>query len=157
MDKNNSNILSQYADARARVVYLRRQIKGLEDKLHSMTHAEGGIVADTVSVGKRGKKSLGSVKATGFRDREYSSTKSSLEARKLLLRAREDELLALMAQAEEYIESVESLEVRNILSLHYIEGLTWVQVAKRMNDLYRRGSYTPDGCRIKHNRFLKKN
>ena len=62
----------------------------------------------------------------------------------------------LVNEAEEFIASVSDIEIRSILSFHYIEGMGWAQVAYNMNVLYGDKIYTPDGCRVKHERFLKK-
>ena len=87
---------------------------------------------------------------------EYRRTAENLEERKLLLKHREEGLLWLMNQAEEFIEGIGDIELRNICSLYYIEDMTWVQVAHRMNELYGKENYTDNSCRCKHERFLEK-
>lgn len=156
MGKENINILTQYADAVARVKYLRKEISKLEDKIYKLETTDYGLVSDVVTKGKKGGKPLGTVKITGFRVEEYRRTAENLEERKLLLKHREEELLGLMNQAEEFIEGIEDIELRNICSLYYIEGMTWVQVAHRMNELYGKENYTDNSCRCKHERFLEK-
>ncbi len=42
-----------------------------------------------------------------------------------MLEIKEMELLELMTQAEEYIESVPKSEVRTMFRLYYIDGLPW--------------------------------
>lgn len=49
-----------------------------------------------------------------------------------------------------YITSVEDAQMRTILSLRYINGLDWQQVANNIG-----GGNTADGVRKKHERFLK--
>lgn len=156
MGKENINILTQYADAVARVKYLRKEISKLEDKIYKLETTDYGLVSDVVTKGKKGGKPLGTVKITGFRVEEYRRTAENLEERKLLLKHREEELLELMNQAEEFIEGIGDIELRNICSLYYIEGMTWVQVAHRMNELYGKENYTDNSCRCKHERFLEK-
>lgn len=51
-----------------------------------------------------------------------------------------------------YIESVEDSEMRMILSLRYVNGLNWNQVAASIS-LYA----TEDSVRKAHDRFLKAN
>ena len=153
MDKN---ILDQYADALARVKYLRQSVKSLEDKLESMNH-QGYYVTDSVNRGKRGKKSLGNVTIAGFPHSEYSRLRRILEKRKGILEFEEQNLLECTTLVEEYISKLEDVEIRNILSLYYVEELTWLQVSFRMNGLYRKKkSYTESSCRRKHDRFLEK-
>ncbi len=156
MGKENINILTQYADAVARVKYLRKEISKLEDKIYKLETTDYGLVSDVVTKGKKGGKPLGTVKITGFRVEEYRRTAENLEERKLLLKHREEGLLWLMNQAEEFIEGIGDIELRNICSLYYIEDMTWVQVAHRMNELYGKENYTDNSCRCKHERFLEK-
>lgn len=49
-----------------------------------------------------------------------------------------------------YIASVEDPQMRLILALRYVDGLTWRQTALQIG-----GKNTADGVRKKHDRFLK--
>ncbi len=51
-----------------------------------------------------------------------------------------------------YIANVEDAQMRMILSLRYVNGLSWQQVAFHIG-----GNNTADGVRKAHNIFLKKN
>jgi hypothetical protein len=51
-----------------------------------------------------------------------------------------------------YIESVQDVEARMILSLRYINGLSWNQVAASISPYA-----SEDSIRMLHNRFLKNN
>ena len=115
-----------------------------------------GIVGDTVSRGKRGKKPLGTVKISGFPVPEYQETVCQLKLRKKKLKSEEIKLEKMASEAEQFIESVQDIEMRNILSLHYIDDMTWVQTAHEMNILYGQEKYSSESCRKKHDRFLKK-
>lgn len=157
MGKENINILTQYADAAARVKYLRKEISKLEDKIFKLETTDLGIASDVVTKGKRGGRPLGTVKITGFRINEYRKTAEKLEERKLLLKHREDGLLELMNQAEGFIEGIEDIELRNIFTFYYIENMSWTQVAHAMNELYDRKNFTPDSCRKKNDRYFIKN
>ncbi len=68
MDKN---ILQQYLHVQARVRYLRGQAEKLRHQADRLVYTGYGIVGDTVSRGKKGKKPLGTVKITGFSVPEY--------------------------------------------------------------------------------------
>lgn len=70
----------------------------------------------------------------------------------------EQELLELQTQVEEYITGLDDIEIRNIMTLYYVEDMTWIQVAHGMNRIYQSKSrcYTADSCRCKHDRFLDK-
>jgi len=67
--------------------------------------------------------------------------------RKLKLRL--DELMNLVEETNEYISNQEDSEIRQILALRYINGLTWHQIAKHLG-------YADESVpRKKCNRFLK--
>ena len=51
-----------------------------------------------------------------------------------------------------YIESIEDSQMRMIISLRYVNGLNWTQVAMSIGC-----GNTPDGVRMMHNRFLSRN
>lgn len=57
--------------------------------------------------------------------------------------------LALLARIEAFISQQESSEMRLILSLRYVNGLSWQQVA------FQIGHYDEQYPRRKHNQFFK--
>ena len=150
------NILQDYTNAKARVKYLRKAAEKLEKKIERLEHTGYGLVGDTVSRGKRGKKPLGTIRISGFPVPEYQETVCQLKLRKKKLKAEEIKLEKMASEAEQFIESVQDIEIQNILSLHYIDGMTWVQIAHTMNELYKNKYYTENSCRMKYERFLKK-
>ncbi len=150
------NILQDYTNAKARVKYLHKAAEKLERKIERLEYTGYGLVGDTVSRGKRGKKPLGTVEISGFPVPEYQETARQLELRKKLLKTEEMKLEKIVSEIEKFIESVNDIEMRNILSFYYIEGMTWVNVAYEMNELYKNKYYTENSCRMKYERFLKK-
>lgn len=149
-------ILQKYSDAMARIKHLRGTIEKLNDRIEKLEHTDYGLVGDTVTKGKRGRKPLGTAKVTGFPVPEYQKAEYQLKLRKELLHKQEENLLKLTNEVEEYIASVSDIEMQNILTLYYIENMTWVQAAHRMNELYDGKNYTNESCRKKHDRFLEK-
>ena len=152
MDKN---ILQQYLHAKARVKYLRTQAEKLRRKTDRLIYTDYGIAGDTVSRGKRGKKPLGTVRISGFPVPEYQKTVGQLKRSSKLLKAEELKLGKLAAGAEEFIASISDVEMRDILSFYYIKGMTWARAAGQMDILHGVKKYTADGCRKKHDRFIK--
>lgn len=150
-------ILGSLCDSRARIKYIRQSIERVNERKKRLNSER--IVADSVSCGKKGKKPLGTVTVHGFPYAEESRLNNLLERREKQLKREEQKLLELITDTEEYISSVENVEMRNILSLYYVEDLNWTQVSKRMNELYgsRTRRYTDSSCRMKHERFLEKN
>lgn len=138
----------------AEIKELRRLIKMTEERLKRIE--EEGTVSDTVSGGMGGIQHF---TVEGFPVPEHARVKQLLISRRERLKMKEAELLELTNQAEEYIESIEKSELRIMFRLYYIEGLTWTQVAYRMNDLFpkRKVAYTEENCRKRNFRFFEEN
>ena len=151
MDKE---ILIQYCDMKEEIKDLRRRIRELEKQIDRIK--EEGAVKDTVSGGMGGTQHY---IVEGFPVPEYNRKMMLLRSRKAMLEEKEAELLELTNQAEEYIASIEKSELRIMFRLYYIDGLTWVQVAHRMNRMFpkRRKAYTEDSCRMRNARFFEEN
>ena len=151
MDKN---VLIQYVDMVEEIKDLRRRIHELEKQIDRIK--EEGTVKDTVSGGMGGTQHF---VVEGFPIPEYNRKMMLLKARKAMLVEKETELLELTNQAEEYIASIEKSELRIMFRLYYIDGMTWIQVAHRMNRMFpkRRKAYTEDSCRMRNTRFFEEN
>lgn len=151
----NKNILQQYLHAKARIKYLRAQAEKLRRKTDRLMYTDYGIAGDTVSRGKRGKKPLGTVRISGFPVPEYQGIVEQLKRRNKLLKAEELKLARLAGEVEKFIVSVSDIEMQKILGFYYIDGMTWAQVADQMGVLCGVKKYSADGCRKKHDRFIK--
>ena len=149
MDKE---VLIQYCEMKEEIKDLRQQIMKLDKFLEKPP-----IVADTVT-GSRKDLTIGPIKITGIPDREYTRKKNARMRYRALLEAKETELLELTCQAEEYIDSIQKSELRIMFRLYYIDGLTWVQVAHRMNRIFpkRKAKFSEDSCRMRNARFFEK-
>lgn len=146
------SVLIQYCDMQAEIKELRRLIKMTEERLEKIE--KEGAVSDVVSGGMGGIQHF---KVTGFPTPEHAKVKQLLISRRQRLRMKEDELLELTNQIEEYIESIKKSEIRIMFRMYYIEGLTWNQVAHQMNEMFSRTKriYTENSCRMKRNRFFE--
>jgi hypothetical protein len=153
----DKSILVVYADARARIKMVREQTEKKRRRLEKLEQ-KGVRVSDSVSCGKRGKKPLGTVRITGYPVPEHDRAKREYEKQYGNLMREEQELLELQTRVEEYISGLEDIEMRNILTLYYVEDMTWIQVAHGMNRIYQSKNrcYTDSSCRQKHDRFLEK-
>lgn len=151
MDKN---VLIQYVDMVEEIKDLRRRIHELEKQIDRIK--EEGAVKDTVSGGMGGTQHF---VVEGFPVPEYSRKMMLLRSRKAMLEEKESELLELTNQVEEYIGGIKKSELRIMFRLYYIDGLTWIQVAHRMNRMFpkRRKAYTEDSCRMRNTRFFEEN
>ncbi len=148
------SVLIQYCDMQAEIKELRRLIRMTEERLEKIE--QEGAVSDVVSGGMGGIQHF---VVEGFPIPEHTKVKQLLISRRKRLKMKEDELLELTNQIEEYIESIKKSEIRIMFRLYYIEGLTWMQVAYRMNDLFpkRKVAYTEENCRKRNFRFFEEN
>ena len=153
----DKSILVVYADARARIKMVREQTEKKRRRLEKLEQ-KGVRVSDSVSCGKRGKKPLGTVRITGYPVPEHDRAKREYEKQYGNLMREEQKLLELQTRVEEDISGLEDIEMRNILTLYYVEDMTWIQVAHGMNRIYQSKNrcYTDSSCRQKHDRFLEK-
>lgn len=149
MDKE---ILVQYCDMKVEIKDLRRRISKLDKFLEHPT-----IVSDTVK-GSRKDLTIGPIKVTGIPDPMYRRKKNARERYKKLLELKEAELLELTAQAEEYIDSIPKAELRIMMRLFCIDGLSYVAIARSMNYTFpkRKIKYTDENVRKRIQRFFDK-
>lgn len=147
-------ILMEYADVRVELKELRKRIEEDQNELNKM---ENSVVTDSVSRGKKGKKSLGNVKITGKPDGLIERKRQQLKRKIALQEQLEVELLEKQTQAEEFIQTVEKSEMRTMLRFYFIDDLTYAQTAERMNALYpkRRIRYTDENVKKRIQRFFQ--
>ena len=150
MDKE---ILIQYTYMKAEVKDLHRRIEKLTEEINNISE-----VTDYVSCGKKGRKSLGMRKVTGFPYPRYEQAKRILQERKNRLALSEEKLLELTGAVEKYIDEMDNSELRILFRLYYVDGLIWDMVAMKMNYMFpkRKIAYTKENCRKRHDRFLEK-
>lgn len=149
LKKPEKHILEQYTDLRAEERDLVRRIQSLTDQILSM-EMSGYRVADSVACGKKGKKPIRTVKIEGFPHPDYEKKKAALKRYKHMLEDKDQELLAILGEVEEYIEGIQDARIRRILRHRYIDDMTWQQVAYCMGR-----KHTADGCRMSHDRFMQ--
>ena len=147
MDKT---ILIQYADMQQEVRDLRQRIRDLEKKIDKLE-----VVSDTVK-GTRSDGTYGPIKITGYPVPEHDKITTDIVKAKLKMESKELELLELMSEAEEFIQSIPSSELRIMFRLYYIDGYNWVKVANAMNSMFpnRKIKYTDENCRKRNERFF---
>lgn len=74
----------------------------------------------------------------------------SLVAEKLYLQERLEKLNMERVQREEYISRIPDFHIRLIVELHFVDKLTWRQVAQRIG-----GNNTPDSVRMLCKRYME--
>jgi hypothetical protein len=142
----SKEILTQYSDLQEEVKEVRNRIESTEKQIAKIE--EEGNVIDTVSGGSGGIQHF---RIEGFPYPEYSRKKSLLYVRKATLVNLELELTETLNQVEEFIAGVEDSRIRRIITLRFIENLSWNKVADRIG-----GGNTEDSVKKMFYRFMEK-
>ncbi len=121
--------------------HLNKEIEILQEQIRK---AEATVVTDVV---------VGSDPHFPYTERTFVIAGTPTRRIRRLKRRLEHKLEELVAAKEEmldYISTVKDSEMRQILILRYMDGLTWPQVARRMG---RHGDGSTE--RKKHDRYLR--
>ena len=142
MDKN---ILAQYDD-------LLRETKEVEQRLDNVKAEirrieDEGEVTDMVAGGYGGIQHF---TITGFPVPEYKRKKAILRHREIVLNGLKNEIEATINDVQVFINGIEDSHIRRIVSMRYIDGLTWRQIAVRIG-----GGNSEDAVRKTVERFLR--
>lgn len=145
----------EYADMKEEIKDLRRRI---EEDRRELRKLNAMVVGDTVTMGKKGKKPLGTVKVEGQPIRTISRKQKAWERKIAQMEEMEADLLEKQNEVEEYIQQIKKSEIRIMFRLYYLDDLPWYKVAIRMNQMFpnRRIKYTEDNCKQKHKRYFDK-
>ncbi len=125
----------------SQLYYLNREIQRLQKRLKEL---EDAVLSSTAKI-------TGMPWGSGVSDKVGACTAEIADLRALI------ELSIQKCWYERnrlnrYISTIEDAQMRQILSLRYIDGLSWTRVAFSLG-----GGNTADGVRMAHNRFLEKN
>lgn len=129
MDKNT---LMQYCD-------LKREIKKLEKRIERLQQ-QSEIVSDVVQNGYKRHAVI-----SGY-DLKRSEKLHKLEE---IIKIRYDKALAMQTQIENFINTIQRSDIRQIFEHRYIEDMNWVQIQIEMEYEHE------DTARRKHDRFLR--
>ena len=124
--------------------YPGAQYKSFSTKME----AEGYTEKDSVTGGNGGKQHF---VVEGFPYPAYSRKRTLLLVRQqqqIDIKGKIDTQINLIEQC---INEIDNSRMRRLITLRYIEGLSWVQVARKMGK-----HHTADGCRMAVERFLAK-
>ncbi len=144
MDKS---ILEQYADLIAEREDLQKRIKMTELKIMQLCDE---TVADSVTLGKRGKKPLGRKVIRGNPSPEIDKKRAALRRYKTQLHEAEYKIGEMIMEVQRYIGEIDDSRIRRIFQYRYVDQLTWLQVAIRMGK-----HHTAESCRKTAERFMK--
>lgn len=149
------SVLIEYADMKEEIKDLRKRIETDRKALYNLNSM---VVGDTVTMGKKGKKPLGTVKVEGQPIIAISRKQKAWEKKIAQMEEMEADLLEKQNEVEEYIQQIKKSEIRIMFRLYYLDDLPWYKVAIRMNQMFpkRRIKYTEDNCKQKHKRYFDK-
>lgn len=144
-------VLIQYCEMREEIKGIRQQIRKLDSSL-----LDPRKVQDIARQAQR-DVTTGNIRASGGPVPEYYRKRILRDRYQKLLEKKEEELLELACQAEEYIQSVPKSEMRTMFRLYYIDGLPWRKVAQTMNRMFPKRSikFTEDSCWQRNKRFFE--
>ena len=142
------NILEQYASLLREREDLKRRISETEEKILQLCDE---TVADSVTLGKHGKKSLGRKVIHGAPYPEINRQRWALQRYKTQLEAAEARIGEMITEVQRYIDEIEDSRIRRIFRYRYVDQLTWLQVALRMGK-----HHTAESCRNAAERYLGK-
>ena len=141
----SKEILIQYSDLQEEVKEVRERINKTEEQIAKIE--KDGNVVDSVCGGNGGTQHF---KSEGFPYPEYSRKKTLLYARKATLASLEMELMETLNKVEEFIASVDDSRMRRIITLRFIDNLSWNKVADRIG-----GNNTEDSVKKAFYRFME--
>lgn len=142
----SKNVLIQYSDLQEEIKEVRERIDKTEKEIDKIE--SDGNVFDSVCGGIGGIEHF---RIEGFPYPEYSRKKTLLYARKATLTSLEMELLETLNSVEEFIASVKDSRMRRIITLRFINSLSWNEVARRIG-----GGNTEDSIKKAFYRFMEK-
>ena len=142
---SSKEILIQYSVLEEEGKEERERSNKTEDQIAKIE--KDGNVVDSVC---GGNGCIQHFKIEGFPYPEYSRKKTLLYARKATLASLEMELLETLNQVEEFIKSVDDSRMRRIITLRFIDNLSWNKVADRIG-----GNNTEDSVKKAFYRFME--
>lgn len=138
-------VLEQYISVKQEIREIEARIERLNSKLDRINRE--GNVKDAVKGGNGGFQTF---HIEGFPVAEEDEAKYLLSKNIRLLEARKAKAAELVVRVEEYLNTLDDSRMRRMISMRYIDGLSWWKVAQRMG-----GRATEDSCKKQMERFLK--
>ena len=115
-------LLKQYND-------LQKEIKELEYKIERVKNRKAQVVSDTVKGSPYFPYNERVFKVTGI---ESDRREQHIEKLNRILLKRKAKCEELKLQIEEFINAIPDSRTRRVFSLRYIDGLNWLQIARKI-------------------------
>lgn len=126
--------LIQYCD-------LQKEIEKLEERIDKI-RKQSDLIADVVQNGTKGHMLIRGIDYTRIH---------KLDKLEAVLQERYDKLLDMQTEIEEWINTIERSDIRQIIEYRYIDNMNWYQIQTIMKYDHE------DVARRKCERFLEKN
>lgn len=126
-------------------LYIKREIKDLEKRIKNL-EKKSDIVSDTVMSSEGFPYTQHAVGISGVNEKKYTL----LERYNIRLKVFKTKLEKLTVEVEEFIQTVDDSELRQILRYRYHDNYSWVKIMHLMD--YE----SEDKARKKCERFLEK-
>lgn len=140
----SKDVLRQYNDIRQEIAEVRNRIKSTKEEIRKIETE--GVVKDSVSGGYGGTQHF-TIEGIPF---------GIIQQKRILLKMRQNTLATLELEieyqknyVEEYIRSIPDSHIRRIITMRFIENLSWAAIACNMG-----GGNTPDGVRKAFERYI---
>ncbi len=139
------NVLAQYDDLIREMKEVEQRIQNVKAEIRKI-EAEGEVT-DMVAGGYGGIQHF---TIRGFPVPEYTRKKAMLRHREIVLNGLKNEVEATINDVQVFINGIEDSHIRRIVSMRYIDGMTWRQIAMRIG-----GGNSEDAVRKTVERFLR--
>ncbi len=113
---------------------LRKEIEELDKKVEHLQEQRVGKVTDKVHASmKEFPYCYTSKTITGVDQKESRKQRKMLTENEVLLLRRRQQAVNAEYKISKYIKGIKDSRIRRIISLRYEEGLSWAEVAEKMN------------------------
>ena len=140
------DILSQYNDLKEEIKEIKERIKRIETQMFEIE--QEGSVIDNVRGGSGGNQRF---RIEGFPYSEYDKKRILLQKNEETLKRLELKSLKALNEIEKFISEIDDSRMRRIISLRFIENMSWNNVARRIG-----GGNTSETVRKAFYRYIDK-
>lgn len=138
------NVVSQYESLIKEIKEIQQDI---EEKQKLKKQLESSVKRDVVKGGAGGERLY---KISNYDKADIEETEYLINKNIRLLKEREKKAAEMIVEIEQFINTLDDSRMRRMISLKYIHGKTWYQVAQAMGKMY-----SPDSCKKQVQRFFK--
>lgn len=126
--------------------HLRREVEALEDEVRDLREKANQVISDTVTASGDFPYAKHTVVVRGQSVRGHVRLRQRVEKLERQRQRLENEQDAI----EEFVDEIEDSQVRQIMRLRFLQGMSWRQTANRCG-----GGNAADGVRKKAERYLE--